>query len=135
MSKPRIIKFKKIKLATASLMVLEKLIPFNIKRIFFVYLNKSKEIRGRHAHKKCHEIIFSLDGEVEVNIFSKNKNKKFILSKPNHGLYLPPKNWIEYRNLKNKSILFVLCSHIYTKKDYIQNFQNFINYRKKNEKD
>lgn len=128
MSQPRIIKFKNKKLVSASLTVLEKLIPFNIKRIFFVHLNKGKKTRGMHAHKKCHQLIFSLNGKVEINIFSKYKNKKFILSKPNHGLYLPPKNWIEYKNIQNKNILFVLCSDIYKERDYLRNFQNFVNY-------
>ena len=98
------------------LVVIEKILKFKIKRIYFVYQNKK---RGGHKHKKCKQFIICVKGKILVTLKKTNLVKKINLSKKNVGLYLHPQDWHEIVPLEKKSIYLVCCSENYNKKDYI----------------
>ena len=100
-----------------------------VKRIFF---NKSyeKEIRGDHAHFNCWQTLVCLEGKIKVTLDDgKNKNT-FILENKGQALTIPPKIW-GTEEYEPDAYLMVLCSKVYDKKDYIQDYQIFLNAIKK----
>ena len=108
-----------------------KKINFNISRLFVVSANKGA-IRGKHAHKKCIQLLTCLNGSVEVVCEDKkNQKKKFILNNSSKYLIIPKMVWCTQKYLKKNTILAVLCSHKYDGKDYIRNYSIFKKFQKK----
>lgn len=107
--------------STGDLSVIEKILNFKPVRIYYVYNLKKKIPRGRHKHKKTKQFLVCLHGCISVKVYDKKKNsyKSFNLSKPSYGLLLEPQDWHEYVAKKNNSIMLVIASHTYQKKDYI----------------
>ncbi len=100
---------------------------FKLRRFFLLYGNK-KYPRADHAHKKCNQILIPVEGLIQVEITKKNKKKiKFILSVKNKRfLTVPTFHWIKIKFKNSKSILLTLCDYKYDKREYIQNFEDFI---------
>jgi dTDP-4-dehydrorhamnose 3,5-epimerase-like enzyme len=124
-------KFKKYSDHTGSLVPFYKKKSFNnfqIIRFFFIYGKKNKQ-RADHAHKKCNQIYIPIAGDAHIEITNtKNKIKKVLLSEKNKKFLIIPKmNWIKIKFKKNSSLL-VLCDYKYDKKEYIQDFKEFLNY-------
>lgn len=90
--------------------------PFPIKRVFCIYNVSPTEVRGGHAHKKCHQILVALCGAVLVKIVG---NRDFVLDCPDTGLYIPPKNLIHLHFLEESAVLMVLASEKYDPDDYL----------------
>jgi hypothetical protein len=101
-----------------SLSVIEKFLPFNIKRAYFLY-NFNKKSRGKHGHKKNKQFLICLSGKIQLKIINKNKSIFFNLSKPTSGVYLAPQDWHEIIPKKRNSIVLVLASNIFNKNDYL----------------
>jgi hypothetical protein len=101
-----------------SLSVIEKFLPFNIKRAYFLY-NLNKKSRGKHRHKKNKQFLICLGGKIQLKVINKNKAKVFNLSKPTYGVYLAPQDWHEIIPKKRNSIVLVLASNIFNKNDYL----------------
>jgi hypothetical protein len=116
---PKIIYLPTFRDKSGKLCVIEKILKFKIKRVFFIY--DIKDIRGGHGHKKTKQFILCLNGSCEIQI--KNKKKKsdkfYTLSKPNKGLLLHPDDWHTMRSLKKNTILLVVSSEYFMKGDYI----------------
>jgi len=123
---------KKILSRDNVLYVYEKDIPFQIKRVFFISNLKKNSIRGAHAHKKCHQIIFSLCGNINIKLKKNGKKKLFKIKNNEIGLLVPKLNWIEIKNLSKNNIIVVFCSEKYSEKDYIRNYNEYLKYEKKN---
>ena len=103
-----------------------KKINFNIKRVFVVNSNKN-QIRGKHAHKKCLQLLNCVNGSVEINYETKSGYKsKLILSKSNQYIIIPNYTWSVQKYLKNNSILLVICDQKYNEADYIRDYKSFI---------
>ena len=101
-------------------------LPFQMKRIFYVYNNPLGSIRGGHAHKNLKEFIWCISGKIEVFTISLLREKSnFILDNPDKGLYIPEKTWSYQISLSENSIYCVICSDIYIKEDYIRKFDKF----------
>lgn len=98
-----------------NLSVIEEL-PFKIKRAFFIYNVPLEEMRGGHAHKKCHQFFVAVCGAVLIRM---GDGKSFILDCPDIGLYVPPKNIININFLTENTTLLVLASDKYDENDYI----------------
>lgn len=110
----KIPKFDKIN--NGELGVLEKTIPFKIKRIFF--LKKFKK-RGDHVNLKTSMLVFCIQGKIKITILNKLKKKKnYILNNPYKALLINPGEWREILCLKKNSILISICSTHYNKKEY-----------------
>ena len=116
-------KFQKIEQNSSSLIVFEKnkFKSFNFSRIFSIVSSK-KEIRGRHAHKECIQILHCLCGEIEVNCSDGYEEKKFLLNKVDMGVYIPAGIWSYQNYLSDFSVLNVYCNMIFKEDDYIRDY-------------
>jgi len=100
-------------------------IPFEVKRIFYLYDIPGGESRGAHAHKECHQFLIAASGSFEV-LLDDGKTKRLIqLNRPNIGLHIPPGIWASEVNFSSGSICLVLASHLYNEKDYIRDYNQY----------
>lgn len=104
----------------------ERQIPFRPLRYFMVFGVPSKEIRGEHAHRVCHQFLICVRGSCAVVADDGKKRVELLLDAPHKGVYLPPQTWgIQYKYSED-AILLVFASHHYDAKDYIRNYNDFI---------
>ena len=106
-------------------------IPFSIKRVFNVRAQKGN-IRGRHAHRHCSQLLICTNGEVEVKCDDSSTNEVYVLDKPNFGLLIAPGIWTEQKYIENNTILTVLCDRPYEEADYLRNYDDFKLFCKQN---
>lgn len=100
------------------LSVLEKLLPFSIKRAYWMYdLNQLP--RGGHRHKITHQGLVCLNGQCKIRVINQNKEQVFEMTQPNQCLYLAPEDWHELYDFHNNPIILLLASEEYDKNDYI----------------
>ena len=105
-------------------------IPFDIKRIFYLYDIPGGKDRGAHAHLECHQFLIAGSGSFDV-LLDDGKSKSLItLNQPYKGLHIPPGIWASEINFSSGSICLVLASHKYNEKDYIREYDQFLNYNK-----
>ena len=106
----------------------DKKFPINVKRVFFIYGKKNK-IRGDHAHKKCSQFFYPILGKIKINVEYKSIKKSFLLShKKSKALLVPPKVWCSVEFLSKDSIIIVFNNYKYDFNDYIESYEEFINY-------
>jgi len=101
-------------------------IPFDIKRVFYVYVVKDQDDRGKHSHYKTKQILICLNGNIDVIVDDGVHRKKYRLSKPNQALYIPEMIWDEQVYKSEESVLLVLANTHYDIKDYVENYDNFL---------
>ena len=106
---------------------LSEIAPFTFRRIFYVKAQKGS-IRGKHAHRKCSQLLICTNGAVEVLCDNYKESGTYILDKPNIGLLISPKVWAEQKYLKDDSILTVICDQFYEEEDYMRNYSEFSQY-------
>ena len=105
-------------------------VPFDIKRVFYLYDIPAGESRGAHAHKKCHQFLVAASGSFEVMI-EDGVNKKVVqLNRPFYGLHIPPGIWACELNFSSGAICLVLTSEKFDKEDYIRDYNEFLNSKK-----
>ena len=122
----QIIDIPKIEDARGNLSVIEKnIIPFTIKRVYYLYDVPSNAYRGGHAHKEQLELLVALSGSFEVKLNDGDKTSTIMLNKPNKGLVIPVGIWRELNNFSSGSVCFVLASDIFDEEDYIRDFTTF----------
>ena len=109
-----------------SLSFVEKeIIPFSIKRVYYLYDVPFNGERGGHAHKDLFQVLIALNGSFELLLDDGSNTKKILLDSPNIGLYIPNGIWREMNNFSKNSICLVLASEDYDENDYIRNYQDF----------
>ncbi|MBS0286840.1 MAG: FdtA/QdtA family cupin domain-containing protein [Proteobacteria bacterium] len=101
-----------------SLTVLEKALPFQMKRLYWIY-DLNHEPRGKHRHKTTWQGMICLQGECEVLVKKEQQEHIFVLNKPNEVLILEPQDWHEMRAFKQTPILLVVASEYFDADDYI----------------
>jgi|TARA_B110000211_G_C13852273_1_gene452735 dTDP-4-dehydrorhamnose 3,5-epimerase-like enzyme len=102
------------------LTVIERQIPFNVKRVFYVY-NVDNSKRGFHKHKKTRQFAICLNGSCDI-VFKLNKEViSYKLDSPTKGLLIEPEDFHWMENFSNGAVLLVLASEFYDKNDYIYN--------------
>jgi dTDP-4-dehydrorhamnose 3,5-epimerase-like enzyme len=100
-------------------------VPFDIKRVFFLYDVPSGATRGGHAHKTLKQIVIALSGSFDV-VLDDGKNKKtFFLNRPHYGMYIPPGIWSELGNFSSNSLALSLASDLFNESDYIRDYEVF----------
>lgn len=105
-------------------------VPFDIKRIFYLYDIPGGKDRGAHAHLECHQFLIAGSGSFDV-LLDDGKSKKLVtLNQPYKGLFVPAGIWASEVNFSSGSICLVLASHKYDKNDYIRDYQEFLNYKR-----
>ena len=113
------------------LSVIEKsIVPFEIKRVYYLYDVPSDAFRGGHAHKNLIQFMIALSGSFEVKIDDGSNNKKVMLNKPNQGLLIPTGIWREMDNFSAGSVCLVLASEFFDESDYFRDYNTFLNYKK-----
>lgn len=107
----------------------QKDIPFDVRRIYYLYDIPGGEDRGGHAHKVLHQLIVAASGSFNV-LLDDGQNKKIVtLNRPDYGLMVVPCIWRELLEFSSGAICLVLASHKYDKDDYIRNYDQFLNFR------
>jgi len=100
-------------------------VPFDIKRIYYLYDIPGGEERGGHAHKELFQLIVAASGAFDV-LLDDGKNKKSVtLNRPEFGLIVVPRIWRELNNFSSGAICLVLSSEIYSEDDYIRDYDDF----------
>ena len=97
-------------------------VPFDIKRIYYIYNVNDDVIRGNHSHKKLHQVLICVNGSIDVRL----ENYFGSENDPSMGLYVGPDNWREMSNFTDNGILLVLASEKYDENDYIRDYDEFI---------
>lgn len=105
-------------------------IPFNIKRIFYLYDIPGGKDRGAHAHKDCHQFLIAAAGSFEVHLDDGDQQKIELLNQPYKGLHIPPGVWASECNFSSGAICLVLASHTFDESDYIRDYEEFIQQKK-----
>jgi len=107
-------------------------VPFEIKRYFMVFHVSSEEIRGEHAHRTLHQFLICVHGRCHVVADDGENRQEFVLDSPTIGVHLPPMIWgAQYRYSKD-AVLLALASDVYDPADYIRDYTEFLELRKKN---
>jgi len=125
--KCRIIEFPKITDARGNLTFIEGLkhIPFEIKRVYYLYDVPGGESRAGHAHKTLQQLIIAVNGSFDVIIDDGQSRETFHLNRSNLGLYVPPMMWRELNNFSSGSVCLVLASAMYSEEDYLRSYDAF----------
>jgi hypothetical protein len=105
-------------------------IPFDIKRIFYIYNIPLTEKRGSHAHKLCHEILIAAKGSFDVELDDGINKQTVALNNPEYGLHVPPGIWAVEKGYTPNAICLVFASDRYDAENYINSHRKFIEYRR-----
>jgi len=126
-----VIELPKIQSSSGSITVVEneKDLPFQVKRIFYLYDIPAGENRGAHAHLQCHQLLVAASGSFEVHLDDGVNKKNVSLNRPFYGLHIPPGMWAYELNFSAGAICLVLTSHAFDASDYIRDYKEFLGFR------
>ena len=123
----QIIDIPKISEPRGNLSVIEKdVIPFEMKRVYYLYDVPSGAERGGHAHKNLQQFLIALSGSFDVVLKDGEKEIKITLNKPNQGLLIKSGIWRELENFSSGSVCLVVASDVYKEEDYIREYEDFL---------
>lgn len=102
-------------------------LPFEVKRVYYLYDVPGGAERGGHAHKGLYQLIVAASGSFDVMLDDGTNKKVITLNQPYRGLLIVPGIWRELNNFSSGSVCLVLASELYQESDYIRNYNEFIN--------
>ena len=105
-------------------------VPFEIKRVYYLYDVPGGESRGAHAHKTLKQILIAASGSFDVTLDDGYSKKTVNLSRPFMGLYIKPGIWRDIVNFSSGVICLVLASELYSADDYIRDYNDFLDFKK-----
>lgn len=105
-------------------------VPFEVKRVFYIYDIPGGADRGAHAHKECHQFLVAASGSFEIELDDGKYKKTIVLNRPYFGLHIPPGIWAAEKGFSSGSICLVLASQGYTEEDYIRDYNEFLKFKK-----
>jgi hypothetical protein len=121
----------KIENPEGNIAVIEKnVIPFEIKRVYYLYDVPSSAQRGGHAHKNLNQILIALSGSFDVVLKDGKTSNKITLNKPDKGLLINNNIWRELENFSSGAVCLVLASEVFNEEDYIREYDDFLSYLK-----
>ncbi len=127
----KIIDIPKIENALGNIAVIENdVIPFDIKRTYFLYDIPSSAKRGGHSHKKLQQVLIAISGSFDVVLKDGKYEKKVSLNKPDKGLLIETAIWRELENFSSGAVCLVLASEIFDETDYIRDYDEFLDSKK-----
>lgn len=103
-------------------------VPFEVKRIFYIYDIPGGEDRGAHAHKVCHQFLVAASGSFEIELSDGNIKRTVVLNRPYYGLHIPPGIWAAEKGFSSGAICLVLTSHKYNEDDYFRDYTQYIKF-------
>ena len=102
-------------------------VPFEIKRIFYIYGSDSAVVRGQHANRKSEFVLINVAGSSKVNVKDGKGNEAiFCLNRPHTGIYLPQMVWKDMYDFSEDSVLLCLSSEHYDPEEYIRDYDTFV---------
>lgn len=102
-------------------------IPFEIKRIFYIYGSDATVVRGQHANRRSEFVLINVAGQSKVKVLDGKGNEAvFSLNRPHTGIYLPKMVWKDMYDFSPDSVLLVLSSEHYDPDEYIRNYDEFV---------
>lgn len=101
-------------------------IPFEIKRVYYIYDVPEHIRRGFHSHNKLHQVLICVNGSVKIAVKNGEEEEIIELKDPSEGLYIGPLVWREMYDFSQGAVLLVLASEYYTEDDYIRNFDHYL---------
>jgi len=105
-------------------------LPFDVKRVYYIYDVPGGENRGAHAHRDLSQLIIAASGSFTVTLDDGNSKRSFFLNRPYQGLYVKPGMWRDLVDFSSGAVAMVLASDVYKAEDYIRTYDDFIKYRK-----
>ncbi|AKP41352.1 TPA: WxcM-like domain-containing protein [Clostridioides difficile] len=105
-----------------------KAIPFDIKRVYYIYDVPNNVKRGFHAHKNLEQVLVCLNGSVKIKCYDGVKETIFNLHKNDVGLYIGTGVWHEMFDFDEKTVLISIASEHYNEEDYIRDYKEFLKY-------
>lgn len=101
-------------------------VPFDIKRIYYLYDVPGGASRGGHAHKGLHQLLIAMSGSFDVTLDDGQNRRLFQLNRSYFGLYIPPMIWREIDNFSSASVCMVLASEFFSEDDYYRAYEDFV---------
>ena len=105
-------------------------LPFDVKRVYYLYDVPGGESRGAHAHKELEQLIIAASGSFTVTLDDGTNKRSFFLNRPYQGLYVKPGLWRDLGDFSSGAVCLVLASEVYQKEDYIREYSEFLEFRK-----
>jgi hypothetical protein len=101
-------------------------VPFEIRRVYYLYDVPGGESRGGHAHKRLQQCIIAASGSFDVVLDDGATRQRFSLNRSYYGLYVPAMQWRELENFSSGSVCLVLASELYDERDYFRDYGEFL---------
>ncbi len=105
-------------------------LPFDVKRVYYLYDIPGGENRGSHAHKELEQLIIAASGSFKVTLDDGLNKCSFFLNRPHQGLYVRPGLWRDLEDFSSGAVCMVLASEKYIAEDYIRDYKDFLAFRK-----
>ena len=103
-------------------------VPFDVKRVFYLYDIPGGEARGAHAHKECHQFLVAASGSFEVVLDDGTNKRTVFLNRPFLGVHIPPGIWAAEQEFSSGAVCLVLASEGYDESDYIRDYDEFLTF-------
>lgn len=101
-------------------------VPFEIKRVYYLYDVPGGSHRAAHGHKKLHQLMIAMSGSFDVTLDDGTDKTKYHLNRSYYGLYIPPMLWRDLDNFSSGSVCMVLASEYFDEADYYRNYDDFV---------
>ena len=101
-------------------------LPFDVKRVYYIYGTKEGITRGFHAHKKLKQMLIAVSGNVTIKCEYNEQKKEYKLSRPDEGLLIEGLVWREMHDFSPDCVLVVLADEYYSESDYIRDYDTFL---------
>jgi hypothetical protein len=104
-------------------------LPFDIKRVYYLYDIPNGADRGAHSHKELQQLVVAVSGSFAITLFDGLEKETVVLNQPDQGLLLVPGIWRELNGFSGGGICLVLASHEYQETDYIRDYKDYLNWK------
>jgi hypothetical protein len=128
----KLIQLSKINNRAGNITIVEnnKDIPFDVKRIYYLYDIPSNESRGGHGHKALFQLVVGASGSFNINLNDGTNEKSIFLNRPDLGLLIVPGIWRDLSDFSSGSVCLVFASDFYSESDYVRDYNEFLKLKK-----
>ncbi len=103
-------------------------LPFDIKRVFYIWNNQENSPRGGHAHKNLYQAFIAINGKCKIELNDNKETATYELSEPNRCILIPPLIWCDIYDFSWDCVLLAIVSDYYDESDYIRDYDEYIKY-------